>query len=84
MELSANTKKRSNSNEEEMSGDDKSKVLTERDVGDIKLQPFIAAVNNNTLTLANAIQIVHILMGTITEMKARSVKWKKWVTMPVF
>jgi hypothetical protein len=55
MELSDNAKKRSNSNEEEMSGDDNSKVLTERDVGDIKLQPLIAPNNHreirsNTLT----------------------------------
>jgi hypothetical protein len=63
MELSDNAKKRSNSDEEEMSGDDNSKVLTERDADDIKLQPFIAPVNHSTLTLAKAIQIVHTLMG---------------------
>jgi hypothetical protein len=45
-----------------MSGDDDSKDLTERDVGDIKLQPFIAPVDHNTLTLAKVIQIVHALM----------------------
>jgi hypothetical protein len=30
---------------------------------EIKLQPFIAPVNHNTLTSAKAIQIVHTLMG---------------------
>jgi hypothetical protein len=34
-----------------------------RDVGDNKLQPFIAPVNHNTLTSAKAFQIVHTLMG---------------------
>ena len=46
-----------------MSGDDDSKDLTERDMGDIKLQTFIAPVDHNTLTLAKVIQIVHALMG---------------------
>jgi hypothetical protein len=46
-----------------MSGDDDSKDLTERDVGDVKLQPFIAPVDHNALTLAKVIQIVHALMG---------------------
>jgi hypothetical protein len=62
MELSDNPNKRSNSDEEEMSGDDDSKVPTERDVVDNKLQPFNAPVNHNTLNLAKAIQIVHTLM----------------------
>ncbi len=30
---------------------------------DIKLQPFIAPINHNTLTSAKAIKIVHTLMG---------------------
>jgi hypothetical protein len=63
MELSDNTNKRSNNDEEEMSSNDNSKVLTERDVDDIKLQPFIAPVNHNSLTSAKAIQTVHTLMG---------------------
>jgi hypothetical protein len=63
MELSDNAKKKPNSNEEEMSGDDDSKVLTKRDVDDIKLQPFIAPINHKTLTLAKTFQIVHTLMG---------------------
>jgi hypothetical protein len=37
--------------------------MTERGLDDIKLQPFIAPVNHNTLTLAKAIQTVHTLMG---------------------
>ncbi len=32
-------------------------------MGDIKLQPFIAPIDHNTLTLAKVIQIVHALMG---------------------
>jgi hypothetical protein len=38
-------------------------VLSEGIEDDIKLQPFIAPVNHNTLTSAKAIQIVHTLMG---------------------
>jgi hypothetical protein len=38
-------------------------VVTEGSEDDIKLQPFIAPVNDNTLTSAKAMQIVHTLMG---------------------
>ncbi len=37
-------------------------LLSEGIKDDIKLQPFIAPVNHNTLTSAKAIQIVHTLM----------------------
>jgi hypothetical protein len=45
-----------------MSNKDNS-VVTEGNKDDIKLQPFIASVNHNTLTSAKAMQIVHTLMG---------------------
>jgi hypothetical protein len=38
-------------------------VLSEGIKDDIKLQPLIVPVNNNTLTSAKAMQIVHTLMG---------------------
>jgi hypothetical protein len=38
-------------------------VVTEGSKDDIKLQPFIAPVNHNTLTSAKAMQIMHTLMG---------------------
>jgi hypothetical protein len=37
-------------------------VVTEGSKDDIKLQPFIAPVNHNTLTPLKAMQIVHSLM----------------------
>jgi hypothetical protein len=53
-------------------------VLSEGIKDDIKLQPFIAPINHNTLTSAKAMQIVHTLMGNfITETRTRLVKWKK-------
>jgi hypothetical protein len=39
-----------------------SSIIMVGDKEDIKLQPFIAPVNHNTLTSAKAKQIVHILM----------------------
>jgi hypothetical protein len=47
-----------------MGNNDKT-VDTEGSKDDIKLQPFIALVNHNTLTSAKAMQIVHTLMGNI-------------------
>jgi hypothetical protein len=38
-------------------------IITEGGKENIKLQPFIALINHNTLTSAKAIQIVHSLMG---------------------
>jgi hypothetical protein len=38
-------------------------IITEGDKEYIKLQPYIAPVNNNTFTSAKATQIVHTLMG---------------------
>jgi hypothetical protein len=38
-------------------------LLSEGINDDIKLQPFIAPANHNTLTSAKAMQIVHTLMG---------------------
>ncbi len=44
-------------------GKNDNSVDTEGSKDDIKLQPFIASVNHNTLTSAKAMQIVHTLMG---------------------
>ena len=44
-------------------GNNDNSVVTEGSKDDIKLQPFIAPVNHNTLTSAKAMQIVHTLMG---------------------
>ena len=44
-------------------GNNYNSVVTEGSKDDIKLQPFIAPVNHNTLTSAKAMQIVHTLMG---------------------
>ena len=49
--------KRAISNEE-MAGE----LITEGSNEDIKLQPFIAPVNHNTLTSAKTMNIVHTLM----------------------
>ena len=38
-------------------------IIMEGDKEDIKLKPFIAPINHNTLTSAKAIQIVHTLLG---------------------
>ena len=38
-------------------------LITEGRKEDIKLQPFIAPVNHNTLTSAKTMNIVHTLMG---------------------
>ena len=44
-------------------GNNDNSVVTEGSKDDIKLQPFIAPVNHNTLTSAKAMQIVHKLIG---------------------
>ena len=44
---------------EEMSGE----LITEGSKEDIKLQPFIAPINHNTLTSVKTMKIVHTLMG---------------------
>jgi hypothetical protein len=44
-------------------GNNDNSVVTEGSEDDIKLQPFIAPINHNTLTSAKAMQIVHTLMG---------------------
>jgi hypothetical protein len=44
-------------------GNNYNSVVTEESKDDIKLQPFTAPVNHNTLTSAKAMQIVHTLMG---------------------
>ncbi len=43
-----------------------SSIIMEGDKEDIKLKPFIAPINHNTLTSAKAIQIMHILMGNFS------------------
>ncbi len=46
-------------------GNNDNSVVTEGSKDDIKLQPFIAPINHNTLTSAKAMQIVHTtLMGS--------------------
>ncbi len=45
--------------DKEMSGE----LITEGSKEDIKLQPFIAPVNHNTLTSAKTMNIVQILVG---------------------
>jgi hypothetical protein len=60
MELSDTHIKRAISNKE-MSGE----LITEGSKEDIKLQPFIAPVNHNTLTSAKTMTIVHILVGNL-------------------
>jgi hypothetical protein len=45
--------------DKEMAGE----LITEGSKEDIKLQPFIAPVNHNTLTSAKTMNIVHTLMG---------------------
>jgi hypothetical protein len=65
-------------------GNNDNSVVTEGSKDDIKLQPFIAPINHNTLTSVKAMHIVHTLMGKFCHGdKERSVKWKIWVTMPV-
>jgi hypothetical protein len=44
-------------------GNNDNSVVTEGSEDDIKLQPFIAPVNHNTLASVKAMQIVHTLMG---------------------
>ncbi len=44
---------------EEMAGE----LITEGSKEDIKLQPFIAPINHNTLTSVKTMKIVHTLMG---------------------
>jgi hypothetical protein len=44
-------------------GNNDNSVVTEGSKDDIKLQPFIALVNHNTLTSVKAMQIAHTLMG---------------------
>ena len=44
-------------------GNNDNSVVTEGSEDDIKLQPFIAPVNHNTLASVKAMQIVHKLMG---------------------
>ncbi len=63
MELNDINKNRSTNNKDEMSDDDDNNGPTDKDATNIKLQPFIAPVNHNTLTSAKAINIVHTLMG---------------------
>ncbi len=58
MELSDTHMKRAINNEE-MAGE----LITEGSKEDIKLQPFIAPINHNTLTSAKTMNIVHTLMG---------------------
>jgi hypothetical protein len=41
-------------------------VLSEGIKDDIRLQPFVAPVNHNTLTSAKAMKIVHTLMGNFS------------------
>jgi hypothetical protein len=62
MELSDTHMKRAIS-DEEMAGE----LITEGSKEDIKLQPFIAPVNHNTLTSAKTMSIVHILMGNFCQ-----------------
>ncbi len=77
MELNDIAHTRSNSNEDEMSDDEDNKVPTDKDVDDIKLQPFIAPVNHNTLTLAKALNIVHILMGNFCHSDKEKISQQK-------
>jgi hypothetical protein len=58
MELSDTHMNRAISNKE-MAGE----LITEGSKEDIKLQPFIAPINHNTLTSAKTMNIVHTLMG---------------------
>jgi hypothetical protein len=58
MGLSDTHMKRAISNKE-MAGE----LITEGSKENIKLQPFIASVNHNTLTSAKTMNIVHTLMG---------------------
>jgi hypothetical protein len=57
MELSDTHMKRASSNKEMAR-----ELITEGSKEDIKLQPFIAPVNYNTLTSAKTMNIVHTLM----------------------
>jgi hypothetical protein len=58
MELSDTHMKRAISNKEMAE-----ELITEGSKEDIKLQPFIAPINHNTLTSAKTMNIVHSLMG---------------------
>ena len=63
MELNDINTNKSTSNEVEMSDVEDNNSLPDKGIGNIKLQPFVAPVNHNTLTSAKAINIVHTLMG---------------------
>jgi hypothetical protein len=46
-------------------GNNNNSVVTEGSKDDIKLQPFIALINHNTLPSAKAMQIVHTLIENL-------------------
>ncbi len=63
MELNDINSNKSTSNEVEMSDVENNNSLPDKGVENIKLLPFVAPVNHNTLTSAKAINIVHTFMG---------------------
>jgi hypothetical protein len=63
MELNDINKSRSTNDKDNMSDDYNNNGPTDKDATNIKLQPFIAPVNHNSLTSGKAINIVHTLMG---------------------
>ncbi len=64
MELNDTAKKESNSDEDDMSDDNVNKVPTGKgNFNNVKLQPYIAPINHNTLDFSKAFNIIHTLMG---------------------